>query len=40
MIIPLPVFSTVILVALLVVVVAPVILLALLFRDWRKGRLW
>jgi hypothetical protein len=33
-------FSTVILAALALVVAAPLLLLVLLIRDWRAGRLW
>ena len=40
MIIPPDVFSTVIVVALALVVVAPLILIGLLVRDWRRKRLW
>lgn len=40
MIIPPDVFSAVIFLALALVVGAPFILLVLLFRDWRRKRLW
>jgi hypothetical protein len=40
MIIPASVFSLVILTALVLVVAAPLILVVLLWRDWRGKRLW
>jgi hypothetical protein len=40
MTIPLEVFSAVIILALVLVVVAPFVLIGLLFRDWRRKRLW
>jgi hypothetical protein len=40
MIIPTDVFSAVIVLALVLVVGAPFILIGLLFRDWRRKRLW
>jgi hypothetical protein len=33
-------FSTLVIVALAVTVAAPVILLVLLFIDWKRGNLW
>lgn len=40
MIIPPEVFSAVIILALILVVVAPFVLIGLLIRDWRGKRLW
>lgn len=40
MIIPPEVFSAVIMIALALVVGAPLILIGLLVRDWRRKRLW
>jgi hypothetical protein len=40
MIIPATVFAWLIGVALVLTVVAPIILLGLLLRDWKKGELW
>lgn len=40
MIIPLPVFSVLVLVALAITTAAPVLLLVLLVRDWKRKQLW
>ncbi len=40
MTIPVSVFSGLILAALALVVVTPLVLLVLLLRDWRGGKLW
>ena len=40
MTIPTVLFSAIILAALALVSAAPLLLLVLLVRDWRKGRLW
>jgi hypothetical protein len=40
MIVPPEVFSTVIILALVLVVIAPFVLIGLLIRDWRGKRLW
>jgi hypothetical protein len=40
MIIPPDLFSAMILLALALVMAAPVILIGLLVRDWRRKRLW
>jgi hypothetical protein len=39
-IMPLPVFSTLVLAALAVTLAAPFLLLVLLFRDWKRKQLW
>lgn len=36
----LPVFSAVIVAALAVTSLAPIVLIGLLVRDWKKGELW
>jgi hypothetical protein len=33
-------FSALVIVALVITIVAPILLLALLVRDWKKGQLW
>ena len=33
-------FSSLITIAIAITAVAPLLLLALLFRDWKRGRLW
>jgi multisubunit Na+/H+ antiporter MnhC subunit len=40
MTIPLPVFSILVLVALVITMAAPVLLLVLLVRDWKRKQLW
>lgn len=40
MIIPEPLLFAIIAVALTICSLAPIVLLVLFFRDWRKGRLW
>ena len=40
MTIPLPVFSVLVLVALAITIAAPVLLLVLLVRDWKRKQLW
>jgi len=40
MTLPVSLFSGLILVALVLVTLAPVILIALLVRDWKRGELW
>lgn len=40
MMIPISVFSGLILLALALVIATPLVLLALLLRDWRRGNLW
>ena len=40
MTIPVSLFSALIFVSLALVIIAPLILLALLLRDWKRGNLW
>lgn len=40
MIIPSGAFAALVTIALAVTVVAPIVLLLLLIRDWKKGQMW